>query len=144
MNKIDPAVAKRVWQRVQGEDTAEKVPQIQTLIYRELALASACRRLAAARPEAGLRLKQVAKAAQNRAVCLRGMGYLESGSRPQSAPEKKKTEPVDRVLRFCCQKCMQAVRDYERQKDHSEYGCIYEQMAQEHRGHYRLFLELLG
>jgi len=144
MTKIDPKLAQRVWQRVQGEASVQEAPQFQTLIYREQELASACRRLATALPRKAMFLEKIADAARARAVCLRGMGYLAQGDRAKTAVPAKKTESVESVLRSCCLKCANAITEYDRRGDDPQYGCIFSQMAQEHRAHYRLFLELLG
>ncbi len=143
MNKIDPKIAARVWQRVQGEQDAGE-ERFQTLIYRERELSSACTRLASALPKKAKLLKDAAQAANARAVCLRGMGYLTSGSRPAAANAVKKTEAVDSVVRKCCLLCRNAITEYDARGEHPQYGCVFAQMAQEHRAHYRLFLELLG
>lgn len=144
MIKMDPKLAQRVWQRVQGEADLREAPQFLTLIYREQALENDCRRLAAALPRKAAPLKKIADAASARAVCLRGMGYLDQGSRIKTSLPAKKTEPTESVLRRCCGQCANAIAEYDRRSDEMQYGCVFSQMAQEHRAHYRYFLELLG
>ena len=146
MDTIDKAKAARVWQRVQGEVTANPSQGLQSLIAEEWADAaiylSLSRRL---QGNAANILRKIGQEEQSHMACLKGIYSLQGTCKPDiPAPPPVDKAPVSVILRRCYGREMRCLAQYESRAGDPEYGQVYARMAQQEREHCRLILEILG
>ena len=146
METIDRAKAARVWQRVQGEVTANPTQGLPAMIAEEWADAviylSLSRRV---QGNAANILKKMGQEEQAHMACLKGIYPLQGAGRPEiPAPPAVDKAPVSVLLRRCYGREMRCLAQYESRSSDPEYGQIYVRMAQQEREHCRQILELLG
>ena len=145
MEKIDPAKAARVWQRVQEKPEQTRGQDLQELIFEEWNDAATYLQLS--RKFQGKKaslLRKLYQDAQSHAACLKGIFTLITGNRPLV----KNLPPLDgtpeQILRQCYGREMRGLARYESRTDDPEYGQVFSRLAQQEREHCRLILELLG
>lgn len=146
METFDKAKAARVWQRVQGEATANPARGLQGLIAEEWADAalylSLSRRV---QGNASAILKKMGQEEQSHMACLKGIYTLQGTGRPNvPTPPPPDNAPVSTMLRRCYGREMRCLAQYEARATDPEYGQIFSRMAQQEREHCRQILELLG
>lgn len=146
METYDKAKAARVWQRVQGEVTANPTQGLPAMIAEEWADAviylSLSRRV---QGNAANILKKMGQEEQAHMACLKGIYTLQGAGRPEiPAPPAVDKAPVSVLLRRCYGREMRCLAQYESRSSDPEYGQIYVRMAQQEREHCRQILELLG
>ncbi len=147
MEKYDAEMAKRVWQRVQGEaePASPLPPTAQALAAAEMEQAMAflqlSRQLQGREKALVRRLYEEEKA---HADTLRGIHFLMTGKRPvlRTAPAEQHTPEI--ALRKCCGASLRAMKAYEGRSADPEYGPVFASLARQEKDHCALLLELLG
>ncbi len=146
MEKIDPAKAARVWQRVQGSAPVEAKEQgLQELIVHEWT--DAATYLLLSRRFQGKNstiLRKMFQDEQAHTACLKGIYTLITGNHPVLKALPPKQEDTELILRRCYGREMQCLAQYEARSNDPEYGQVFTRLAQQEREHCRLILELLG
>lgn len=139
MERIDPQVAKRVWQRVQGEDMS-----VRPLLAAERRCYGACRQLKRMLPGKSRALQQLEESCGQRIRCLLGIESLLTGMRTPELPLKPRQETAEGLLRHCYQQSVSLVSDYQRRGEHPEYGPVFLELAGQMRQQCIKLLEILG
>ena len=152
MEKIDKAMAARVWKRVQeasGQRPAKTVtpqpPQLQELIARAWVDAALCRRLMSHFSGSDrTALMQIARQKQACTARLKGICAMQTGAQPQiPAPPVPRGKPAE-LLRLCCDGTAHLAAQLERLAALPDYGTECDQMARQAHAHHRQLLGLLG
>lgn len=149
MEQYDDQMARRVWQRVQGDvppaPPAREEDAVLALLAGELAAAAAYTQLARRweGKEAAL-LRTLAEEERAHAACLRGILFLLTGRRPKLTAPVPLREPAEVALRRCYAQTLQAAREYEARTASREFGPAFIQLAQEEKAHCQQLLTLLG
>jgi len=146
METYDKAKAARVWQRVQGEVTANPTQGLQGLIAEEWADAAIYLSLSRrTQGNASAILKKMGQEEQSHMACLKGIYTLQGTGRPDVPPPPPVDKaPIGTMLRRCYGREMRCLAQYESRANDPEYGQIYARMAGQEREHCRQILELLG
>lgn len=147
MEKIDPAKAARVWQRVQGSVSQlnNLEQQLQEFIAHEWT--DAATYLILSRRFQGrerMILQKMYEQEQAHTACLKGIYTLITGTHPvvkAAAPQKEDTK---KALRRCYGREMQCLAQYEAHRSDPDYGQVFARLAEQEREHCRMVLELLG
>lgn len=145
MEHIDPAMAQRVWQRVNGEMPPTHSPDLTDLIQRELADAISYLHLSRFFSQEHSRLlRQMHQQERAHAACLKGIYRMMTGKRPTPRLPKIPPEKPADALRRCYDRETQCVRCYEAHASDPHYGQTFARMAMQEKEHCRILLELLG
>lgn len=147
MEKYDPEMAARVWQRVRGE--AEPTPghhaSVRALLLAELEQGALLLQLSRQLQGGGKDIaRRIYEENQTQGNVLRGICFCMTGQRPLL-----KTAPIsslnpENALRKCYAFSLRAVREYENRTADPEYGAAFAALAKVERAHCALLLELLG
>ena len=149
MENYDPEMAKRVWQRVQGETAQETVsavpPSAQALAAAELEQASRFLRLSGQLPgrEKAL-LRRLYEEEKSHAGILRGIQLLTAGKCPAMKMAAAHPMEPEVALRKCYGAALRAEKEYENRAADPEYGPAFAELARQERIHCVLLLEVLG
>ena len=146
MEKIDPQLQSRVWQRVRGEEPKQNLPDTLK------ALAAAKWQQAAAYLMLSRQLQGREKALvrrmfeeeQAQAACLKGAYTMLTGEPLTARTPPPVPEAPEITLRKCCGRELRALAQYESAAEHGEYGPVLARLAQQEREHCRMILEVLG
>ncbi len=146
MEKMDTAMAARVWQRVRGEATApEAISGLQGLAAAEMAEAAALAQMSGMTQGRSQRvLRQLAQQDRAHAACLKGIQAMAMGSAPHLRTAPPVPEEPETALRKCCGRKMKALAQYEARAQDPEFGCMFAELARQERAHCCQLLELLG
>lgn len=144
METMDPAMAARVWQRVQGTQQPREQGLLE-LISGELTNGSTYLQLSRQfQGKPAQRLRQLTEQTQDHAACLKGIYTLLAGNRPMAQAMPVPREKADMMLRRCYGRAMRCLAAYEARSTDPEYGPVFARLADREREHCRLLLELLG
>lgn len=146
MERIDPAKAAAVWQRVHNsQPPAQNEQSLIGLIQDELTDSMVYWNLTKqfSGPQHAL-LRQLHQQKQSHVACLKGIYTLITGSRPVIRASQPAAEPAEVTLRRCYGREMRRLAQYESRMADTEYGKIFSKLAQQEQEHCRLVLELLG
>ena len=146
METIDPEMARRVWQRVQGTGDPSPVgPDLPTMIQQELADAAAYLHLSRLfSGHYGQLLRQMYHQEQAHAACLKGVCRVTTGKRCSPRLPKILREKPLLTLQRCYQRELQSAAQYEARAGDSRFGQTFARLAQQEQEHCRILLELLG
>ena len=142
METVDPNMAARVWQRVQGGlwEPDMLIPLVGKLrqdgfVYRYLR----------GRMPAEGALAQLLEQTRGDIACLKGMYRLRTGPR-LPAPEGKCRMEESGLLALtgCYRRCLERAAVYEREGKEPEYGSVFLMLSQQERQRGRQILMLLG
>ena len=139
MEKYDPQMAQRVWNRVwtEPEPAAEADGHFMMAEVQALAdYTSLLRRF----PE----IKPLAEDIRHHIACLRGIRFLKDGSRPKPVSGKPRQETEETTLRRCYAQSLKTAAEYAARSEDPEYGCVYAQLAESKRRHCRILLQVIG
>lgn len=139
MEKYDPRMAQRVWNRVWAEPEQQRQESGGFLLMEAQALADYTKQQRQF-PE----MKELAEDIRRHIACLRGIRYLKEGRRPEPIAVKARDELADTALRRCYVQSLKGAAVYAAQAEDPEYGCIYAQLADTKHRHCRILLEILG
>ena len=146
MEKIDPAKAARVWQRVQGDAPQEHREQgIGEMIAREWTAAVTFVQLSRRfQGKESAILQNLYEQKQSATACLKGIYTLITGSHPTVKAVQPPQEDTEHALRRCYGREMRSLAGYEARRNDPEYGQVFTQLANNTREHCRMILELIG
>lgn len=153
MDKYDPAMAARVWQRVrQGERSTEPVQQPQLPADSLPELISGAWQTAAIYLQLSRRMKgrdaqrvrMLFEQEQEHAACLRGIYTVMTGKKPVVRTAPPGQERTEAALRRCFEREKRAIEAYESRSADRDWGPVFARLAQQEREHCRLILEILG
>lgn len=134
----DPQLAERVWKRVQGCDT-EVIP-LEEMIAREWLDSSICLKLAQrCGGKKQVLLRRVGQEKREHVRCLKGIGYMRTGS----VPRVVKPPLVGLDLAECCRNIQQCESCYRNMMKDSEYGKEFAILADNAARHSRMLLPFL-
>ena len=139
MERIDPQMAKRVWQRVQGDEMS-----VRPLLAAERRCYGAYRQLRRMLPGKSRALQQMEESCQHRIRCLLGIDNLLTGASTPELPLKPRQETPQGLLRHCYQQSASLAADYQRRGEHPEYGPVFLELAGQMRQQCIKLLEILG
>lgn len=148
MEHIDPALAQRVWQRVQAPHVPNastlSSPALSALAAGESADAAACLKLSRELGGQGGTLVKMAREDQSHAGCLRGICAMVSGKPTQIPDLPLEPGTSAAVLRRCYANHLARIRQYRRLAEDPDFGPVFEKLSAEEQGHCKQLLELLG
>ncbi len=131
MEKFDPEMAARVWQRVQSKEPAvlaREDPEPLHQLLRELAALYDA--LAGLLPGGdGDRVRQLRREARAGAACVRGLWSLSGRQLPASPPVPVPREPARRLLEKCCHRERRLIAACGRQSLDPDWGPVYSRLA---------------
>lgn len=144
MEKIDPQVAAKVWQRVRGNEKPAEPVGIQALVAREKETEAILQWLLRRLPEKSYALQQLIADTRRHIACLQGIRQL-NGEKigAYSAGKPLSGEPVP-LLRKCYSLCLQVGARYAARVEDEQYGGVFGDMARTKRRHCAMLLEILG
>ncbi len=144
--KIDPAMAQRVWQRVQSAEgpSRPEVGMLVLLLSQALADAEDCQRLARISGGKGGPLLELARQDRSQAGTLRGVCRLLTGKVPQPAVPRRDPAPREVILQRCYANHLRRLREYSRYQEDPDLGPVFQKLAAEERTHCTTLLELFG
>ena len=146
MERIDPAKAAAVWQRVHTpappiSDSQGLLGLIQEELTDGLTYLQLSRQLSG-NPSAILR--QMFQQEQSHAACLKGIYRLITGNHPVISTPSIPKESVEATLRRCYGREMRCLAQYEARMGDGEYGKVFARLALQEQEHCRQILEILG
>lgn len=145
MEQIDEALARRVWQRVQGHEPSEIDPAALTaLMGQELTDAAALLSLGRRLGGRGADAWKLARQCQQHAGCLRGICSLMTGTAPEASVPIPAEEPAQATLRKCYVNFLGRIRAYEARSKDPDFGPVFQQMAQAESALCPILLALAG
>ena len=146
MERIDPAKAAAVWQRVHtptpppadGEDLLRLIQEELTdgLTYLQLS-----KQIGGSQ---GNILRHMFQQDFSHTPCLKGIYRLITGNHPVVATPKIHPESVGATLRRCYGREMRCLVQYEARMSDPEYGKVFSRLALQEQEHCRQILEILG
>ena len=151
MNTYDPQKAARVWQRVQSRNQEEQREHsrtegsLQSLIVEEWISAATYLQLSRqlSSREASV-LQRLYREEQTHAACLKGIYTLITGEKATLQAPSPIQESPEITLRRCYSREMRSLKEYEARAADSDYGPVFEKLAEQEREHCRAVLELIG
>ena len=146
MKEIDAQKAVRVWQRVQNEARSQGSGQLPALIMEQRELAAMYMQLTqqlAGKKEAAA-VQRLSRETQAHMACLKGICLLVTGAVPENRVSGTQKMAADAALRRCYGKALRLLREYEARREDTEYGPVFDRLAQQTREHCCIILELLG
>lgn len=156
MEKFDPDVAKRVWQRVTAPAecsptpplppayTPPQAPDLGMLLARITRLAAIYRQLAGRLTgQSRVLLQKLAAAKQNQLAYFKGLCALSGGCKAPRLPPMDKTAPR-LLLEQCYGWESQLLEFFDERASDRRLGHIYSHLAQQQRGSCLQLLILLG
>ena len=146
MEKIDPAKAQRVWQRVQSTAPGTAREQgLAELIAQEWTNAATYLQLSRRiQGRSATLLRTVHQQEMANVACLKGIYTLITGGRPTVKAVPPAPKDPETALRRCYGQEMQCLAAYESRSSDPEYGSVYTRLAEQKKEHCRLVLEILG
>ncbi|MBE6959343.1 MAG: hypothetical protein E7448_01275 [Ruminococcaceae bacterium] len=144
MEKIDPQVAAKVWQRVRGNEKPAEQIGIQTMVAWEKETEAILQWLLRRLPDKSYALQQLIADTRRHIACLQGIRQL-NGEKigAYSAGKSLSGEPVT-LLRRCYSLCLQVGARYAARAEDEQYGGVFGDMARTKRRHCAMLLEILG
>ena len=146
MEKYDPQMAGRVWQRVQQRPPEQPdAAPLLSLINQIWENAAACMTLAKVSQgrEASV-YRKIFEQEQAVAKTLRGIYILQTGTVPAQPVVKSANEITAGRLRRCCTSTMTASRILEQRCTDPEFGPVYQLLAKREQENWLLLLEIIG
>ena len=141
MEKMDPQMAARVWQRVRGN--GEETVNVRTVIAWEKEIESVLQYLNRRLPEKGYGLQQMISDTRRHIACLQGIRQL-SGEKGGNYVAKPVSGEPGSLLRKCYGQSLRVGAWYAGQTENTQYGVVFGDMARTKRRHCATILEMLG
>lgn len=144
MADFDKQMADRVWQRVR-ETTQNADMNLRGMIQEEMAAAELYRQLARqleTREREGV--MALARGAQTRAECLRGIHRLTAGEKISVKVPRPVQERSELLLRRAYGGSLKQAANYEKLAGNGEYGHVFAALAAQTRQSGQRILEVLG
>ena len=142
MEQYDPALARRVWERVQQrqEETGPS-PALAPLHMEAAADAAVCRQMAAVSGRKAGLLRRAAENLRETSECLRGILRLQGESAAAASGQRSHGEAA---LRRCLGHCLGRAAALTQWAGHREYGAVFAALAETEAETARLLLRVLG
>lgn len=144
MEQLDPEMAARVWQRVQGrqEPVGEDLrPLMQTVQE----LAAAYRRLAGQTSGRSRELlRRLHEGQMANLACLRGIQILRGGPMPKGNTLPMGKEGTGKALEKCYHRSRRLAGEYTARSTEMEFGGVFYEMAERERKQCALAAEAIG
>lgn len=145
MEQIDPAMARRVWQRVRGDSPpAAAGASLQTLMEEAWEDAQLYRQLS--RRHRGKRsalFLQLYRQTAEQLRLLKGICALTEQCDPVLKPVPGRREPEEIILRRSYGRALQRLRWYADHESDPRYGHVLTQLIRQTQNHTRLLLGLM-
>lgn len=145
MENIDPNMEQRVWGRVMGKQEPQPEREdLRSLMLAALEAAAAYRYLAnALSGKHRERMKGLYEKEQANIACLRGMQLL-SGANLRSAAMSAPKEAHRKALEKSYHRARRALTEYTARTVDSEFGAVFQSMADREREGLAVLAEVLG
>lgn len=144
MEKIDPQVAAKVWQRVHGNEKPGEAVSLQTMVAWEKETEAILLWLSRRLPDKGYPLQQMIADTRRHIACLQGIRQLNGGKPGGYAAGKPMSGDPGALLRKCYGQCLRVGGQYASRAEDAQYGCVFGDMARTKRRHCGMILEILG
>lgn len=149
MERIDPKMAARVWQRVQAarEDTSvvQELPDLKELIARLWVDGALCRQLSrTCRGRDRALLDGIGRQKQEGVARLKGILAMQTGVRTQIPAPPVPRGNREQLLRLCCDGTAHCSARLQQLTTDPRYGSDYSAMAEQVGWQHRQLLGLLG
>lgn len=141
MEHLDPQMAQRVWQRVQGTVGEDPLPGMLTAA---LTCAAGCSRLSKHFRGQETELLRTRAELLRQAACLRGICRLRNTPPPAQPSLPSAQEPVDALLRRCITQSLRLSDGARKEAADPEFGAVFAHLAAQAAEHTQLLLELTG
>ena len=146
MERIDPAKAAAVWQRVHSNPPAMESEQVLPAMIRE-ELANSALYIHLARklgmPHSQV-LQQIARQELAHSACLKGICRMRTGAVPAVERPSLSQDAPEALLRRCYEQKLRAVNQYGSRSSDPQFGPVFAHLARQEQEHCRLLLEILG
>lgn len=147
METYDRDLASRVWQRVYPQTPQQEpdgLTRLRRFLIDEQQTAECCAKLARQLPGSARTLNALASQCRKNALCLKGMCFLQEGSRPKAPKLPVREEKPETALRRCFADSLRWEKLCQEQQSDPEYGCIWEDLANKKREQSLEILQILG
>lgn len=145
MEQTDLELEQRVWERVVGRQSMERVPNLEEMELRCRESAAVLHKLAQnSSGEIRERLTKLSKAERDNAMALLGIQILSGREVPPSRELPVGQISTNRALAQCCRRCQQACADYCACAKTGEFSEVFKAMAQEEAARTRDILSLIA
>lgn len=146
MENLDRNTEQQVWKRVFAQ------PQIQSeredlrlLVLYAMELSAGYRRLAGILTGRDKeRLRHLWEGEEANIACLRGIHRLSGGTEEMVKPLSAPNEPARKALEKSYHRTRRALTEYTARLADSEFGMVFQKMADRERDHCAILAELLG
>ena len=146
MEHIDPEMARRVWQRVQGQSEPVATGEdLRPLMCTVQELAAVYRKLwanSSGRSKELLKRLQQAEAANY--ACLKGIQSLRGGRPPKGNLPPMANEPAEKALEKCYHRTRRLMAEFTARSAESEFGAVFYAMGERERELCAILMELVG
>lgn len=151
MESINRQMERRVWQRVQSQQSlptpsapaAGLAPEGLLLdavtdgaVFSQLAKQT--------KAPVSTMLSQLAQQQRSQAAALRGLCRLAGTPLPAYTPAPVRQEDLLLTLRRCMGRLLRRQQEFRRLSDHGEFGCVYRQMEQQEGQSILLLSQVIG
>lgn len=142
MDKIDPEVARNVWQRVQGN--APRQMDLQGFLVGEMRLNAEYARLLRRPGLHAATLRQMQEESRLAVAVLQGICRLTGQNCRPKLPGQKKEELPETVLRRCYGQNLSLAKQYQGLTQDGEYGHAFSWLQQQKHRQCLALLQILG
>lgn len=142
MKQLDREAMERIWQRVQGDPSAE-MPSVLPLLYRAIQLEEGYARLQRLFPGEAAP-QQLLRQQKNHIRILRGLCLLREESPPELTGSRAEPGTGQSLLRRCIGLTLQAQRDYLRLGQEPEFGAVFDYLQRQSVQQCKELLALYG
>lgn len=146
MERIDPAKAAAVWQRVHNSPPAIENEQVlPTLLREELANTALYTQLARKLgPPHNQMLQQMARQEQSHGFCLRGICKMRTGTVPAVERPQLSQDTPEALLRRCYEQKLRCCTQYSARSNDPQFGPVFALLARQEQEHCSILLQILG
>lgn len=142
MDKIDPEVARNVWQRVQGNTPRQM--DLQGFIVGEMRLHAAYGRLLRRPGVHAALLRQLQEESRVAVAVLQGICRLTGQNCRPKLPPQQKEELPETVMRRCYGQNLSLAKQYQSLVQDAEYGHAFSWLQQQKYRQCMALLQILG
>ncbi len=144
MEKFDPEMEQRVWNRIRGQEQAPQTIGLQSLAAAEQNEAAVY--LMLSRQLQGMEksiLRKLFAEEQTHAAILRGMHTAATGQKLTLRTIPPKPETPEIALRKCYARKLKAIAEYESRSGDREFGAVFSKLLRQEQEHCAVILQLL-
>lgn len=145
MENRDPNVEQQVWQRVFARPEEPIREDLRTLLLGAMELAAIYRNLAGTLTgKAREQVKQLYEGEAANLACLKGIARLSGRGEEVLKVWNPTKEPAAKALEKCYHKTRRAMIEYASRSADSEFGTVFQKLADREGKHCAVIAELLG